>query len=522
MPPRPGAAAVLLLLLVPLAACGGGGPSATTTPSPSPTRAAAFSEGGRVTLYGADSGDSAGALISGDFNGDGTPDLLLAAAFADGPDNARPDGGEAYVFLGPFTPGAALDAAAAQYNAIIYGAAAGDQLGRAAATGDFNGDGIADIALAAPNGDAEGARVDSGIVYVLFGSRGLGRDSTRIDLAGGGADVTVLGATPADLTGFTLATADLDGDGRTDLLAGAFLSDGPGGARPDGGAVYALYGAHMRRHMDFGAGDQDVTVYGAGAGDRLGEEIAAGDVNGDGRPDLVAVATFAAGPGGGRKAAGEVHVLLSPLGESVDLALDPSFLTVLGTDPGDQLGHSLAVGDTNGDGFADLWMGSVSADGPRNGADLEGEARLVLGADNLPPLIDTLTDGSAALVYGPEAKARLGRSGAGGDVNGDGLADLLVSAPDVQERRGSVYVLPGRRDTARYPQSAAEADYALTGLDPGDILGHESLGMPPLGSADLNGDGSAEILASAPGGDGPQNDRTDAGEAYAVFLEARS
>jgi hypothetical protein len=520
MPSWPGATAVCLLLLLSLAACGGGGPSRTA--SPSPTRAAAFRESGRVTLYGADPGDNADAIISGDFNGDGDADLLFAAAFADGPDNARLDAGEAYVFLGPFVPGATLDAAAAQYNTVIYGAAAGDHLGRAAASGDFNGDGISDIALAAPNGDADRARVDAGIVYVVFGSRGLGRDTTSIDLATAPADVTALGAAAGDLTGFTLASADLDGDGRTDLLAGAFLSDGLSGDRPDSGAVYAVYGAHMSPHMDFAAGEQDVTVYGADAGDRLGEEIGAGDVNGDGHPDLIAAATFADGPKNDREAAGEVHVLLSPLPPGLDLATASSDLTVLGADPGDQLGHSLAIGDTNGDGAGDLWMGAVSADGPENGADLEGEVRLVLGARNLPPLIDTTAGPGAALIYGPGAKARLGRSAASGDFNGDGLADLLIATPDVQDRHGSVYIILGRSDTSEYPQSAADADFALTGLDAGDILGHESFGMPPVGAVDLNGDGRAEMLASAPAGDGPRNDRTDAGEAYAVFLRPGS
>ena len=522
MPFRPRPAAAVLLLLLPLEAACGGAASPTHSPSPTGGGAAAFSETSRITLYGADPGDHAGAVLSGDFNGDGAPDLLLAAAFADGPGNSRPDGGEAYVFLGPFTPAAHLDAAAGQYDAIIYGAAAGDQLGRAAATGDFNADGISDIVLAAPFADADSNRADSGAVYVLFGSPHLGRDVSRLDLATTAADVTALGAAPGDLTGFTLATADLDADGRSDLIAGALLSDGPEGARPDAGAVYAVYGAHMQPRIDFAKGEQDVTVYGADSGDRLGEGVAAGDVNGDGRADLIAAATFADGPGNDRQAAGEVHVVFSPLPQRLDLARDRPDLTVLGTDPGDQIGHSLASGDTNGDGFDDLWLGSVSADGPDNGADLAGEARLILGgrpSGEGPGFIDTAGAGSAALIYGPGAKARLGRSAAIADFNGDGLADLLISAPDVEERRGAAFLLLGRRDPARYPQSASDADFVLTGLDPGDILGHESFGTPPLGAAGLDGGGRAEILAVAPLGDGPQNDRPDAGEAYAIFLQ---
>lgn len=522
--PRPATIALALVLSLGTA-CGDGAPP-TDDASPTTGGAAAFSETARITLYGGDPGDRAGAVLSGDFNGDGVPDLLLTAARADGPDNARPDTGEAYVFLGPFSPGDDLDVAAGEYDAIIYGVAPGDQFGQSAAAGDFNGDGITDMVLASPFGDADSSRVDSGTISVLFGSRGLGLDVRRIDLAAAAADATALGAAAGDVTGFMLASADLDGDGRSDLIAGALLSDGPSGDRPDGGAVYAIYGAHLRPRIDFARGEQDVAVYGAKSGDRLGEGVAAGDVNGDGRADLIAAATFAGGPSGDREAAGEVHVLLAPLEQRLDLAHDEPALTVLGTDPGDQIGHSLASGDTNGDGLADLWLGSVSADGPTNGADLAGEVSLVLGSQLSSEgrtFIDTATDGGAALIaaliYGPGATARLGRSAAVADANGDGLADLLISAPDVEVRRGAIFLLSGRSDPVGYPQSASGADFVLTGLDAGDVLGHESFGTPPFGAADLDGDHRPEILAVAPLGAGPRNDRPEAGEAYAIFLQ---
>ena len=87
-------------------------------------------------------------------------------------------------------------------------------------------------------------------------------------------------------------------------------------------------------------------------------------------------------------------------------------------------------------------------------------------------------------------------------------------------RAGAVYVFYGR-DSDPYPDTTDEADLTLEGLDARDLLGHEAFGMPPLTTADMNGDGLADILVSAPTADGPGNRRQDAGEAYVIFTERR-
>ena len=518
--------AASIVLLAVASACGGtqtsGKPPAlASSPSPVPNA----SPGGRVTFYGTDAGDSAGAIAAGDFNGDTVPDIVLAAARADGPANTRPDAGEAYVFLGPFTPNEARDPAAGQHDLVIYGAHAGDQLGQALATGDFNGDGVDDIALGAPLADGPDLkRPDSGQVYLLYGSTYLGSQIREVDLAEDGHDATVFGADAEDLTGSALHAADVNGDGPADLIIGALRADGPDNDRPNAGEVYLVYGGSDRRRFDLALGQQDASVYGVEAGDRLGKAVGAGDVNGDGRADLILAASFASGPNNDRDRAGETYVVMGPPAPVVDAARREQEVTILGIDPGDQIGHSIASGDVNGDGFADLLLGAVSADGPDNGADLAGEAYLVLGGERLPDIVDTAAAGVAALIYGAAAKDRLGRSATTGDVNGDGLSDLLISAPDVGTRDGSkvragaVYVFYGR-PRGPYPGSTAQADITLEGLDAGDIFGHEAFGMPPLTTADINGDGLADILAAAPTADGPHNERLDAGEAYIIYMK---
>lgn len=502
---------ISLLFTAMIGACGGdNGQTPSVTPGITTNASATAHLNGlpadRVTFYGADEGDQAASIVSGDFNGDGFSDVVLGAASADGPDNGRTDAGEAYVFLGPFAPGSSLDDGTADYDSIFYGANAGDGLSRTVAVGDFNGDGVDDLVMASPS-----AASQAGIVYVMYG----GAWPAVTDFATADPDVLLSGGDPTDYAGFTLASADLDGDGASDLIVGAMLADGPQNARADGGEAYVLPGRSLTPGSTVVLEQTSGIVYGARGGDRLTEGMTTGDVNGDGKPDLVLVATFSAGPDGSRAGAGETYVINSPATLPLDLALAaPSALEVLGADAGDQLGHSVGAGDTDGDGAADLWLGAVSADGPGNTADLAGEAALVKGKRPTGTVIDEGAEQANAIVYGPEREARLGRSLAVGDLNGDHLADVAISAPNLDGRAGRVFIVAAGEF---YPENAEDANIVLYGLDLGDTLGFESHGMPSLSTSDVDGDGRLDVLVSADGGDGPDNRRKDCGEAYVVW-----
>ena len=523
-----------------LAACGGDGappavtPTVTALPTPGPAaiitptpvvaaEARTVALGDRAVFYGADPYDRAAAVVVGDFNGDDIPDLALASSRADGPDNARPDAGEVYIFFGPLLRGQTRDLLAGEQDVTIFAADSGDEAGRALAAGDLNGDGVADLVVGAPGADGpDNSRSGAGEAHVLFGSAGL---PAVIDLGTDGADVAIYGSDAEDSAAFALAVGDVSGDGLADIVLSSFLADGPANARDRAGEVYVVFGSdELASRIDLEAGEQDVTVYGAQADDRLGEVVGAGDADGDGVADLVLPAPFAS------RAAGETYVI--PGGPSlpslIDIAEGGQQTTVLGLEEGDQVGHSLAVSDADGDGIGDLLLGAVSADGPDNRRDLAGEGFLVMGRDLPSGVIGAAAGEHGVRFFGGEREDRLGRAVALGDLNGDRLADLLLVASGgdgpVAERAdaGELYVYLGSGGLARVVDVASVApDLTLLGDDEVDILGSGVFGRPSLLVADMDADGLNDVVVSASGGDGPANDRTDAGEVSIIFVEER-
>jgi hypothetical protein len=223
-----------------------------------------------LVFTGAAAGDALGSSVSaaGDVNGDGYADLVIGAGSNDAGGTTA---GRVYVYLGG--PGADTIA-----DWVFTGEVAGEQLGAAVAgAGDVNGDGFADIIAGAPSNDLDGT--NAGRAYVYYG--GLVADSRP--------DLVLHGAAAGDLFGFSVAGAgDVNGDGFGDLVVGAGNNDA-GGA--DGGAAYVFYGG-------VGADNRADLVFTGSASSVLGVCVgAAGDVNGDGFGDVVAGANGHDGAG---------------------------------------------------------------------------------------------------------------------------------------------------------------------------------------------------------------------------------
>jgi hypothetical protein len=171
---------------------------------------------------------------------------------------------------------------------LIKGAAAGDRAGIAVGAADLNGDGKGDPIVGAYLADANGT--DSGAAYVLYGKAApatVTLSNTGLPAADG---YLITGAAAGDEAGVSVAgLGDVNGDGRADAAIGAYVADANG---TNSGAAYVLYGGATTSTLTLSDSALPPAVgyamRGANAGDFAGSSVAdAGDVNGDGRPDVL-------------------------------------------------------------------------------------------------------------------------------------------------------------------------------------------------------------------------------------------
>lgn len=257
--------------------------------------------------------------------------------------------------------------------------------------------------------------------------------------------------------------------------------------------------------------------------------LASGDFNADGVDDLLIGAFRGDGPNDSRQDAGEAYVIFgSPdLGGAVDLSADDVGLIIYGALPGDSLGFSVAGGDLNADGIDDVIVSAPTSDGLIRERTDVGELYVVFGSRSLGGSVDTAAVEQDSTMIAAEGFAKLGTSLALGDVNDDGLSDLVAGAPFAGREEGApvggtritvgeVYVVFGSRSLSSSMSVVRdEQDVTLAGSRQLDGFGYG------VASGDVNADGVADIIVSARGGDGPEDSRADSGEAF-VFFGGRS
>ena len=413
---------------------------------------AALAEQASVT--GEAAGDQAGASVSGlgDLDGDGIGDLIVGA----------PGAGVAYVVLGPLPAASTL----ADADGKIDGG--GDFGACVTGAGDLDGDGRDDFAVGAPH------VLPGGVAYAFRGP--------EANPSVGDAWMMVAGRADGDALGTRVAPAgDWDGDGRADLLIGAWLADDAG---EDAGAVAVVVA------LDGGvrnlAAPGDLLLTGEAGGDWAGYGArGGGDVDGDGHADLVVGADGTDVPASNT---GSAYLVRGPLA-GVHLLGDAG-LRFNGEAGGDNAGHAVAlVPDTDGDGKDDLAAGALG-----NGATARRAGAAYLLRD--PQAAGPLADG-AVVVRGPATFDHFGYSLAGlGDVDGDGLGDLLVGArfdATGGTDAGAAWLLYGPID----PTLDLAATAAHLAGNPAEEAGY-TLGA----GADVTGDGRLDGLVGAPQADG--------------------
>lgn len=433
---------------------------------------------------------------AGDNNGDGVNDVIVSSTAASVDDGDFV--GKVVVAHNPAT--GTVDMATAAV-ATITGNAEFDYLGEGLYSDDLSLDGYAEVLVGARGSD-DGAE-DGGRAYVFYGP-------LEGDLKGEDAELAITvqedvyricyaDEMPPEidftqsLLGQGIVSGDFDSDNSRDIAVGlpgtdwVFLYAGPFEAGELTVETMYYWDCLENTHND----ELSAFVEGDNEGDETGTRLAVADLDADGGDDLL-IATPSYYRDGQRL--GKVFAAMGPLEWQTGMNLDSGDAGVVGTGMANRpSGVVEGVGDVNDDGFGDFMMGveyGVEETGSLGGSK-EGKALLILG-----PLSTELTvDMADATIVGVNPGDRVGASvSAAGDVNGDGVIDLLVGAPGVDRAgtdAGAAYLVFGPIEGS---MTADEADVRMDGPSAG--LG---AGAAVSSAGDVSGDGFTDMYVTAPG-----------------------
>lgn len=509
-------------------------------------------------------------LDAGDFNGDGCGDVAIAGMTADFPmsEGYRNEAGHIRIVMDVCEISGVIDMGDAyQLSRTVltfYGAYGGDMTGTEVYVGDFNADGYDDLLFGAQNYDGMNQdRPNAGAAYLIFGNADFA-SMDDVDLRQPTDDILLLyGATAQDRFGIWVDGGDFNGDGFDDLLIGANQADGENDSRINAGEAWIIFGAEDMQTeygslIDIAQPPSTATRFiGVDYDDLFGSTALGGDVNADGYDDAIISASLwresagieglelggGDGPSNQRYNSGETFIIFGTddfRGRLFDLAayLDETgtptsddITVIYGPDANDLLGEELAIGDINGDGRNELALGGLVTSGLGNQAPEAGEAWLIYTQEPFAGLAFDLLDPDSErmlVIYPNQADSMGGDILRFGDINNDGYDELFYSAPtydvlgtDSIARTdagllailfGSETGLPNRNGVIVLPSSVSDD------LNTRYILGVDSDDEMAYGLAiyDFDGDGYQDFAPNGMLGDGPDNNRLNAGEIYII------
>ncbi|MBN1539932.1 MAG: FG-GAP repeat protein, partial [Candidatus Thermoplasmatota archaeon] len=436
-----------------------------------------------------------------DFDQDGNEDLVVGDPLGGDPGRT----GYAHMFFGRPDGWSGRYFASSSSDIRYNDAVESSRFGWALATGDLNDDGYPDLVVGAPAAQISGLLNDAGSVHVFWGGTQSYMANRR--------NLTYTGYL-VERVGSAVAVGDLNGDGVDDLAFSAPYDHGAETAnRYRAGMVYIKFGP-LSGNSDVGIrNNYDVKIIGTMDTEFIGESLAIGDIDGDEIKDLVIGAPKS--KAGSITRQGVTYILRGrPTWNSdMDLVSEPN-LRIFGPWPYDEVGSSLAAGDVDKDGRAELFLGSPSGDGYQRTIAEGGVLYMLEGgflASRMPAGAISLRTEYNVSVCGDQEQQRSGSSVEMGDIDGDGDLDILIGAKGYRDPlsgliTGCIHVFPNSLLSSSLTINTSSLPL-ISGFMNNDDAGYSVTGK------DITGDGRSDLFIGAPGAD-PLMDGSSPGAVY--------
>jgi hypothetical protein len=423
-----------------------------------------------TVITGEGAGQLGNSLVSGDFNADGKTDLAIGAS-AYNPGGA-PNTGRIYIFYND----GSINSTASTADAIITGDSSGIYFGYSMIVGDFNTDGVIDLAVG-----ATGFATSTGRVFIFY------NHGYYVTLSSS-ADVIITGETTSNFLGISLSAADFNSDGKMDLAVAAYGY--ARGALTNAGRVYVFNNARISGSSQIllpltALSNADVIITGLATNGYMGYALAAGDLDIDGKTDLVVGSNYVT------QNIGRVHVYSGvnlTSGSQILLDAYASNVGITYIITGESNNNyfsssigSLVVGDFNADGKTDLAVGAYGY------STNIGRTYIFYGGS----IVSGITASSANVIITGAASSFFGSSLIAGDINADGKTDLIVASKAFSTNTGRTSIFNGGSMTAT--MAATSANVIINGETTNNYFGNAMV------VGDFNSDGKTDLTIGAYG-----------------------